>query len=42
MAVMRSASRRWVADDHADFAETLTSSAADLLAITADARPHSR
>lgn len=38
MAVLRSATRRWATDEHADFAATLASSAADLLAITADAR----
>lgn len=42
MAVMRLATRRWAADEHADFTDMLTASASDLLAITSDARPRSK
>ena len=39
MAVLRLAAERWVADEHADFAEVLESSAADLIAVAAEGAP---
>jgi hypothetical protein len=39
---MRLASKRALADEHADFAEVLAASASDLLAIAAEAVPQSR
>jgi AcrR family transcriptional regulator len=41
MAVLRLASQRWVADTSADFAELLSASAADLLAVAAEGAPRS-
>jgi AcrR family transcriptional regulator len=38
MAVLRLATERWMADEHADFAKLLSDSAGDLLAVTADKR----
>lgn len=42
MAVLRLAAERWVADERADFAKVLSSSAADLLAVAADGVPGQR
>lgn len=42
LAVMRLASKRALADEHADFAEALTAGASELLAIAAEAVPQSR
>ncbi|MFI5783479.1 TetR/AcrR family transcriptional regulator [Nocardia sp. NPDC051570] len=36
MAVLRSATERWMADERADITQVLSASAADLIAITAD------
>ena len=38
-AVLRLTTERWIADETADFAEVLAASAADLVAVTADAAP---
>ncbi|WP_405163861.1 hypothetical protein OG203_01675 [Nocardia sp. NBC_01499] len=40
MAVLRLASERWVADERADIAQVLSSSAADLIAVTTDSIPN--
>jgi hypothetical protein len=37
MAVLRLATERWMADEHAELAELLSTSASDLLAVAADA-----
>lgn len=42
LAVMRLASKRALAGEHADFAEALAASASDLRAIAAEAAPRSR
>jgi AcrR family transcriptional regulator len=42
LAVLRLASRRALAAEHADFGEVLAASASDLLAIAAEAAPRSR
>lgn len=39
MAVLRLTTERWMADERADFAQVLSTSAADLLAVTADSVP---
>ncbi|MFL6056480.1 MAG: TetR/AcrR family transcriptional regulator [Actinoallomurus sp.] len=40
MAVLRLTTERWKADERADFAQVLSTSAADLLAVTADGVPN--
>jgi hypothetical protein len=35
MTVLRLATERWIADEHADFADLLSTSASDLLAVAA-------
>jgi len=42
MAVVRLAIRRWVTEDHTDFADLLSAGAADLLAVAADGAPATR